>query len=121
MGDRNWQGEPVLAAKIDPGGLFLAADRFFRYSALCSSRKYDKHYLDTCIHKFWVTFKFSSHLKHFALNVEILLMHSLCSFFSGSSYSTRPSGRHNHLVTTDCDVLAPGCIRMDHTGLQLPE
>ena len=33
MGDRNWQGGPVLAAKIGPGGPFLAADRFFRYNA----------------------------------------------------------------------------------------
>ena len=28
MGDRNWQGEPVLAAKFGPG------DHFFRYSAI---------------------------------------------------------------------------------------
>ena len=25
------KGGPILAAKIGPGGLFLAADRFFRY------------------------------------------------------------------------------------------
>ena len=31
MGDQNWQGGTVLAAKIGPGGLFLAADRFFHY------------------------------------------------------------------------------------------
>ena len=29
---RNWQGGPVLAAKIDPGGPILAADQFFRYT-----------------------------------------------------------------------------------------
>jgi len=30
MGDQNWQGGPVLAAKIGPGGPILAADRFWR-------------------------------------------------------------------------------------------
>ena len=34
MGDRNWQGGPILAAKIGPGGPVLAADRFFRYSTI---------------------------------------------------------------------------------------
>ena len=34
MGDRNWQGGPVLAAKIGPGRPFLAADRFFSLQAL---------------------------------------------------------------------------------------
>ena len=34
MGDRIWQGWTILAAKIGPGGPFLAADRFFRYSPI---------------------------------------------------------------------------------------
>ena len=34
MGDQNWQGGPVLAAKIGPGVLFLVADRFFCYRPL---------------------------------------------------------------------------------------
>ena len=34
MGDRNWQGGAVLAAKIDPARPILAAERFFRYRSL---------------------------------------------------------------------------------------
>ena len=34
MENQNWQGGPVLTAKIGPGGPLLAADRFFRYSTI---------------------------------------------------------------------------------------
>ena len=40
MGNQNWQGGPVLAAKIGLGGLFLAADQFFFLVTGASFRLY---------------------------------------------------------------------------------
>ena len=49
MEDQNWQGGPVLAAKIGLARPILAADRFFRYRSVKSARGYVSQFLDRLI------------------------------------------------------------------------